>query len=77
MVTHQVYRFRRGFFESPELILGEKFVAGGGRSHFCMPTDTTVGSNYVYISDGYCNSRIAIYSLDGLYLDQIAYQGKF
>jgi len=73
VVTHQVYRFKKGYFKQPELVLGEKFVAGG-KQHFCMPTDTVVASNYVYISDGYCNSRVAIYSLNGLYLDQIAYQ---
>lgn len=75
VVAHQVFRFKKGYYKNPELVLGERFVPGGGQSHFCMPTDTVVGSNFVYISDGYCNSRIAIYSLSGLYLEEIAYQG--
>lgn len=74
VVTHQVYRFKKGHFNNPQLILGKQFKAGSG-DQFCMPTSVAAGSNYVYISDGYCNSRIAIYSLSGLYLDQIAYKG--
>ena len=76
VVSNQVYRFKKGYFEKPDLVLGERFEAGAGSKHFCMPTKAVVeSSNYIYISDGYCNSRIAIYSLNGLYLDQIAYQG--
>jgi peptidylamidoglycolate lyase len=52
-------------------------VSGADDQHFCMPTDVQVASNgFVYIADGYCNSRILIVAPDGTPLGQIAYKGK-
>lgn len=42
-----------------QLTLGEKLVPGADDQHFCMPTDVAVSRiGYVFVSDGYCNSRV-------------------
>ena len=40
--------------------------------HFCKPTDVQVSSEtkFVYVSDGYCNSRIVVYDINGKFLKQ-------
>lgn len=54
------------------LTLGEAFTPGSDRSHFCQPTDVAVdpSTGDVFVSDGYCNSRILKFSADGSYLSQ-------
>lgn len=45
---------------------------GSDKNHFCQPTDVAVDpiSGSVYVSDGYCNSRIIQFSPNGLYIMQ-------
>lgn len=59
--------------KKPDLILGERFVPGSDLKHFCKPTDVQVSNKkrLVYISDGYCNSRIMIFTYDGKFVKQI------
>lgn len=40
--------------------------------HFCKPTDVQVSSEtkFVYVSDGYCNSRIVVFDINGKFLKQ-------
>ena len=48
------------------------FVPGDDSSHFCKPTDVVVsndGSN-IYVSDGYCNSRIIKFNSKGIFIKQ-------
>lgn len=54
------------------LTLGEAFTPGSDRSHFCQPTDVAVdpSTGDVFVSDGYCNSRILKFSSDGSYLSE-------
>ena len=66
VALHQVLRFSKDNVQKPDLVLGEAFVPGKDNGHFCKPTDVVVSSNgYVYISDGYCNSRIVITDPNG------------
>ncbi|KAG7280784.1 LOW QUALITY PROTEIN: hypothetical protein CRUP_035449, partial [Coryphaenoides rupestris] len=54
------------------VVLGEAFAPGSDRQHFCQPTDVAVdpGTGNVYVSDGYCNSRVMKFSPDGKYLSE-------
>lgn len=56
--------------EKPLLALGEAFVPGSDKSHFCQPTDVAVDpdTGNIYVSDGYCNTRILTFSPEGKYL---------
>lgn len=50
------------------LTLGEEFVSGDDPFHFCRPTDVaTLYDGTIYVSDGYCNSRIVYFSKQGTY----------
>jgi len=38
----------------PDLILGEQFVPGSDKEHFCKPTDVAVlSTGEFFVSDGY------------------------
>lgn len=77
VALHQVLRFSKDNHDSPDLILGEAFVPGNDPNHFCKPTDVAVSSQgFVYISDGYCNSRIVVYTDDGQYVGSFGSDGK-
>lgn len=55
----------------PDIVLGEPFIPGSDSKHFCKPTDVAVSTTgLVFISDGYCNSRVMVFSPRGEYLDQ-------
>lgn len=56
--------------EKPLLALGEAFVPGPDKNHFCQPTDVAVDpdTGNIYVSDGYCNTRILAFSPEGKYL---------
>lgn len=56
--------------EKPLLVLGEAFVPGSDKNHFCQPTDVAVDpdNGNIYVSDGYCNTRILTFSPEGKYL---------
>lgn len=76
--SHQVFKYKSDSYDKPELVLGEAFISGQDDSHFCMPTDVAVStSGIIYISDGYCNSRIMIYSPYGEPIDEIAIEGDY
>jgi len=68
---HQVMKFPPGETK-PSLVLGEKFVPGSGPGHFCQPTSTQAASDgTVFVADGYCNSRVAVYDGSGRFLHDI------
>jgi len=68
---HQVFKFEKDKTQ-PSLVLGEKFVPGNDDKHFCKPTSVAVASNgRVFVADGYCNSRVAVFSPDGQHLHDI------
>lgn len=65
----------RGYNHSikPDIILGEEFVPGNDTTHFCKPADVKVSSSddLIYVADGYCNSRIAVFNKIGQYVGSI------
>ncbi|KAJ4436524.1 hypothetical protein ANN_16555 [Periplaneta americana] len=69
VALHQVFKFPPGGGTSPGkplLTLGVAFVPGNDDGHFCKPTAVAVMSNGdFFVSDGYCNSRIMKYSMNG------------
>jgi peptidylamidoglycolate lyase len=54
------------------LTLGELFVPGDDHSHVCKPTDIVLSNDnlFVYIADGYCNSRILKFNSNGTFIRQ-------
>ncbi|KAM6230057.1 peptidyl-glycine alpha-amidating monooxygenase isoform 3-T3 [Porphyrio hochstetteri] len=71
VALHQVFKLGPDDKE-PSLILGVAMQPGSDRSHFCQPTDVAVDpiTGSVYVSDGYCNSRVVQFSAGGLYVTQ-------
>lgn len=70
VALHQVFKLSSNEKEKPLLVLGEAFVPGIDRSHFCQPTDVAVDpeTGNIFVADGYCNSRILKFSPEGKYL---------
>ncbi|XP_066567364.1 peptidyl-glycine alpha-amidating monooxygenase B isoform X6 [Amia ocellicauda] len=70
VALHQVFKLGNGRDDEPLMVLGQAFQPGSDTRHFCQPTDVAVDpvSGNVYVSDGYCNSRIIKYSPEGKYL---------
>lgn len=70
VALHQVFKLSSDGREKPLLVLGEAFVTGSDKSHFCQPTDVAVDpdTGNIYVSDGYCNTRILKFSPEGKYL---------
>ena len=71
MTEKKVFKLRRDDQE-PLLILGVALQPGSDENHFCQPTDVAVDpiTGSIYVSDGYCNSRIIQFSPNGLYVMQ-------
>lgn len=43
VALHQAFRYVKNNFVQPDLVLGERFVPGNDRSHFCKPTVSVSG----------------------------------
>ncbi|XP_074022417.1 peptidyl-glycine alpha-amidating monooxygenase isoform X5 [Numenius arquata] len=71
VALHQVFKLGADDKE-PLLILGVALQPGSDKNHFCQPTDVAVDptTSSIYVSDGYCNSRIIQFSPNGLYMMQ-------
>ncbi|KAM6991055.1 peptidyl-glycine alpha-amidating monooxygenase isoform 2-T2 [Passerculus sandwichensis] len=71
VALHQVFKLGAKDKE-PLLTLGVPFQPGSDKNHFCQPTDVAVDpiTGSIYVSDGYCNSRIIQFSPNGLYVMQ-------
>ncbi|XP_031951752.1 peptidyl-glycine alpha-amidating monooxygenase isoform X12 [Corvus moneduloides] len=71
VALHQVFKLGASDKE-PLLILGVALQPGSDKNHFCQPTDVAVDpiTGSIYVSDGYCNSRIIQFSPNGLYVMQ-------
>ncbi|XP_032531111.1 peptidyl-glycine alpha-amidating monooxygenase isoform X11 [Chiroxiphia lanceolata] len=71
VALHQVFKLGTEGKE-PLLTLGVALQPGSDKNHFCQPTDVVVDpiTGSIYVSDGYCNSRIIQFSPDGLYVMQ-------
>ncbi|XP_062477704.1 peptidyl-glycine alpha-amidating monooxygenase isoform X2 [Pezoporus occidentalis] len=71
VALHQVFKLGPDEKE-PLLTLGVALQPGSDKNHFCQPTDVAVDPNTgsIYVSDGYCNSRIIQFSPNGLYMMQ-------
>ncbi|XP_065262921.1 peptidyl-glycine alpha-amidating monooxygenase isoform X11 [Emys orbicularis] len=71
VALHQV--FKLGVHDKePLLILGRSLQPGSDKNHFCQPTDVAVDpvTGNIYVSDGYCNSRIVVFSPNGMFIMQ-------
>ncbi|KAJ7423209.1 Peptidyl-glycine alpha-amidating monooxygenase [Willisornis vidua] len=71
VALHQVFKLGTDD-KQPLLTLGVALQPGSDKNHFCQPTDVAVDptTGSIYVSDGYCNSRIVQFSPNGLYLMQ-------
>ncbi|XP_048187104.1 peptidyl-glycine alpha-amidating monooxygenase isoform X8 [Perognathus longimembris pacificus] len=72
VALHQVFKLDATSKEDPLLILGRSMQPGSDQNHFCQPTDVAVdpSTGAVYVSDGYCNSRIVQFSPSGEFIAQ-------
>ncbi|XP_007437700.2 peptidyl-glycine alpha-amidating monooxygenase isoform X2 [Python bivittatus] len=72
VALHQVFKLASNGAESPLLTLGRALQPGSDKYHFCQPTDVAVdpASGNIYVSDGYCNSRIVRFSPNGIFVMQ-------
>ncbi|OAF68141.1 Peptidyl-alpha-hydroxyglycine alpha-amidating lyase 2 [Intoshia linei] len=54
------------------LILGKSFKRKNERSQFCQPSDvlTIHDGKYLFVADGYCNSRIVMFDDSGNYMKE-------
>lgn len=68
VALHQVFMFKSGE-KNPSLVLGKAFEPAKSNDDndlFCEPTDVAVATNgHFYVSDGYCVSRIMMFSKEG------------
>lgn len=68
VALHQVLKFDFNTTE-PSLVLGTKLVPGSDTKHFCKPTSVVVDADdNIYVSDGYCNSRVVKFTKFGVFL---------
>ncbi|GFX55377.1 integrase catalytic domain-containing protein [Trichonephila clavipes] len=57
---------------NPDLMIGDPFIPGAGKNHLCQPSDVAVlTSGHFFVSDGYCNSRVLMFSPGGKLLREI------
>mmetsp|Transcript_38676 Transcript_38676/g.76132 ORF Transcript_38676/g.76132 Transcript_38676/m.76132 type:complete len:440 (+) Transcript_38676:61-1380(+) len=65
--SHLVHKFSKDHHEL--LTLGENRKPGNKPHQFCKPTDVAVSkrNGMVFVSDGYCNSRVVAYTPQGKY----------
>ncbi|CAI5787210.1 peptidyl-glycine alpha-amidating monooxygenase isoform X3 [Podarcis lilfordi] len=72
VALHQVFKLASNGAESPLLSFGRALQPGSDKNHFCQPTDVAVDpvTGNIYVSDGYCNSRIVQFSPDGMFVMQ-------
>ncbi|XP_013921460.1 PREDICTED: peptidyl-glycine alpha-amidating monooxygenase isoform X4 [Thamnophis sirtalis] len=72
VALHQVFKLASNGAESPLLTLGRALQPGSDNYHFCQPTDVAVdpATGNIYVSDGYCNSRIVQFFPNGIFVMQ-------
>lgn len=69
VALHQVFKYP--IDGSRELLsLGTAFQPGTDESHFCKPTSVADTGEFIFVADGYCNSRIVMFSAQGKYLGE-------
>uniref|UniRef100_A0A6G1SD08 peptidylamidoglycolate lyase n=1 Tax=Aceria tosichella TaxID=561515 RepID=A0A6G1SD08_9ACAR len=69
VAMHQVFKF--SVDGSSKLIeLGKAFIPGADEEHFCKPTSVADTGEFVFVADGYCNSRVVMFSAEGKYLGE-------
>ncbi|TNN08191.1 Peptidyl-glycine alpha-amidating monooxygenase A [Schistosoma japonicum] len=71
VALHQVFKFDWMKWDKPSLTLGIPGKPGNNKHQFCQPSDVSISSKGdIFVSDGYCNSRIVKFSSDGTYLTE-------
>ncbi|XP_043320501.1 peptidyl-glycine alpha-amidating monooxygenase isoform X18 [Cervus canadensis] len=72
VALHQVFKLDPNGKEGPLLTLGRSMQPGSDQNHFCQPTDVAVDpdTGTIYVSDGYCNSRLVQFSPSGKFITQ-------
>lgn len=69
VALHQAMKFTIGG-DKEVLTLGVAFTPGNDETHFCKPTSVADTGEFVFVADGYCNSRIVMFSAQGRYLGE-------
>lgn len=55
------------------LEMGQDSIPGDDKTHFCQPADAEVDpiSGLIFVADGYCNQRVAVFDQDGNFQNSI------
>lgn len=69
VALHQVFKFTIDGSKQ-KLALGTRFEPGNDDTHFCKPTSVADTGRFIFIADGYCNSRIVMFTSTGKYIGQ-------
>lgn len=70
VALHQVFKYPIEGSRLPIIELGARFVPGNDENHFCKPTSVADTGEFIFVADGYCNSRIVMFSISGKYLGE-------
>ncbi|CAI2320300.1 unnamed protein product [Caenorhabditis sp. 36 PRJEB53466] len=54
---------------------GEALLPGSDQQHYCKPTGITRIGDQLYVTDGYCNSRVVVLDLNGKRMQQFGLPG--
>uniref|UniRef100_A0A8R1HNP1 Peptidylglycine monooxygenase n=1 Tax=Caenorhabditis japonica TaxID=281687 RepID=A0A8R1HNP1_CAEJA len=54
---------------------GEALLPGSDEHHYCKPTGITRVGDQLYVTDGYCNSRVVVLDLNGKRVQQFGLPG--
>lgn len=55
---------------------GELLMPGSDQHHYCKPTGITRVEDQLYVTDGYCNSRVVVLDLNGKRIRQFGLPGE-
>lgn len=72
VALHQVFKYDLSRSDDPILTIGEKFIKGNDKTHFCKPTSVAVSqlTDDIFVGDGYCNKRIVHLDHNGNYIKE-------
>lgn len=72
VALHQVFKYT--IDGSKKILeLGTRFEPGEDENHFCKPTSVADTGEFIFVADGYCNSRVVMFTSNGRYIGQFGH----
>lgn len=69
VALHQIFKYSLKDHQAL-VTLGSAFIPGNDEIHFCKPTSVVDTGEFVFVADGYCNSRIVMFLASGKFLGE-------